>query len=66
MYYLNLACKVQLSAQATGARQAVPPPEICETAACQYDETLNGDGDLMLEWQAHLRMLDGIDPSYKT
>jgi ribulose-5-phosphate 4-epimerase/fuculose-1-phosphate aldolase len=65
MYYLNLACEVQLAAQAAGAPLVLPPADVCETAARQYDQMLTDDDDLTLEWQALLRLLDATDPSYK-
>ncbi len=66
MYYLNLACEVQLAAMATGAELLVPPPEVCEKVATQNDAMTFGDDDLALEWQAHLRLLDRLDPTYKS
>jgi ribulose-5-phosphate 4-epimerase/fuculose-1-phosphate aldolase len=66
MYYLNLACEVQLAAMATGAELVQPPPAICEKVAAQNDQMTFDDDDLTLEWQAHLRLLDRLDPSYKS
>ncbi|MBV9974923.1 MAG: class II aldolase/adducin family protein [Hyphomicrobiales bacterium] len=65
MYYLNLACEVQIAAQSTGAELALPSREVCEKVARQYDETNFDEGEIELEWAAHLRMLDAIDPSYR-
>lgn len=66
MYYLNAACEIQVAAQSTGARLVLPSPEICEKAARQCDRMFFDDDDLMLEWNAHLRLLDSIDPSYRS
>jgi ribulose-5-phosphate 4-epimerase/fuculose-1-phosphate aldolase len=66
MHYLNLACEVQLAAMATGAELVRPPPEVCEKVAAQADRMMVEDDDLALEWQAHLRLLDRLDPSYKS
>ena len=66
MYYLNLACEVQVAAQSMGAELVMPPPEVCERVGRQYDQMAFDDGDLQLEWASHLRMLDAIDPSYQT
>jgi ribulose-5-phosphate 4-epimerase/fuculose-1-phosphate aldolase len=66
MFYLNLACEVQLAAMATGAELIQPPPAICEKVAAQNDKMTFDDDDLTLEWQAHLRLLDRLDPSYKS
>ena len=49
-----------------GAELVMPPPEVCERVGRQYDQMAFDDGDLQLEWAAHLRMLDAIDPSYQT
>ena len=66
MYYLNLACEVQLAAMASGAELVVPPEPVCEKVAAQQERMNIDDDDLTLEWQAHLRLLDRLDPSYKS
>ncbi len=66
MYYINLACEVQISACSMGGRLAIPPPEVCEKVGRQYDQMTFEDGDLLLEWDAHLRLLDRLDPSFRT
>ncbi len=66
MYYLNLACEVQVAALSMGAELVTPPREVCERVGRQYDQMAFDDGDLQLEWAAHLRMLDALDPSYRT
>jgi ribulose-5-phosphate 4-epimerase/fuculose-1-phosphate aldolase len=66
MFYLNLACEVQVAAASMGGRLAQPPREVCEKVGRQYDQMAFDDGDLALEWAAHLRKLDALDPSYKT
>ncbi|SED23124.1 Ribulose-5-phosphate 4-epimerase/Fuculose-1-phosphate aldolase [Rhizobiales bacterium GAS188] len=65
MYYLNLACEVQIAAQSTGAALVLPPREVCEKVAAQYDQQNFQDGELDLEWAAHLRLLNRLDPSYR-
>ncbi len=66
MFYLNLACEVQVAILSMGAELVLPQAEVCERLGKQYDQMAFDDGDLQLEWAAHLRMLDGIDPSYRT
>jgi ribulose-5-phosphate 4-epimerase/fuculose-1-phosphate aldolase len=66
MYYLNLACEVQLAAMATGARLVVPRDAVAEKVAAQQDAMNIDDDDLALEWQAHLRLLDRLDPTYRS
>ncbi len=64
MYYLNEACEIQVAALATGRPLRSVPAEICARVAAQSDQMAHNDGDLRLEWEAHLRLLDTIDPTY--
>jgi hypothetical protein len=66
MFYLNLACEVQVATLSMGSELVIPPKEVCERVGKQYDQMAFDDGDLQLEWAAHLRMLDALDPSYRT
>ncbi|WP_425349555.1 class II aldolase/adducin family protein [Mongoliimonas terrestris] len=66
MFYVNMACEVQIAAQSTGAELDVPPLAVAERVGRQFDQMAYDDGDLMLEWAAHLRLLDTLDPGYKT
>jgi ribulose-5-phosphate 4-epimerase/fuculose-1-phosphate aldolase len=65
MYYLNLCCEVQIAAQSTGAELVMPSRQVCEKVAGQYEQQNHQDGEVDLEWAAHLRLLDKIDPSYR-
>ena len=69
MYYFEKAARVQLMAQAAtmgGARLVLPPREVTEGAARQFNEH---QGDILpagtREWPAFLRLLDRLDPSYR-
>ena len=66
MYYFEKAARVQLMAQAAGARLTLPPEEVTAAAARQFNEH---HGDILpagtREWPAFLRLLDRLDPSYK-
>lgn len=69
MYYFEKAARVQLLAQAamaSGARLAVPAPEVSTKTAAQFNDH---HGDIKAagarEWPAFLRLLDRIDPSYR-
>lgn len=66
MYYLNLACEVQVTAQSTGAALTMPSEEVALKVARQHDKMSFDDDDLTLEWKAHMRLLDTIDPSYNS
>jgi ribulose-5-phosphate 4-epimerase/fuculose-1-phosphate aldolase len=65
MYYLNLVCEVQIAAQSTGSELVIPSPAVCERTAAQSDGAQFDKDELSLEWAAHLRLLDKIDPSYR-
>ena len=66
MYYFEKAARVQLMAQAAGARLTLPPEEVTAAASRQFNEH---QGDILpagtREWPAFLRLLDRLDPSYK-
>lgn len=66
MFYLERACEVQVATLSMGREIVLPPREVCEKVGAQYDQMNFDDGDLQLEWDAHLRLLDDIDPSYRT
>ena len=66
MYYLNLACEVQVATLSMGAELVTPPPAVCAKVGRQYDQMAFDAGDLQLEWEAHLRTLDALDPSYRS
>ena len=62
MRRLHEACEIQVMAQAGGAALRVPSPETCEHAARQFDK-ISGLNETA--WAAELRMLDGIEPSFR-
>lgn len=61
MYYLEKACKVQLQVLATGRDYALPPREVCERAARQYEVFPYGK----YEWPALLRLADERSPGFR-
>lgn len=63
MDQLERACVAQLAAQRTGAELLYPSREVCEKVA----EQANSGDELTgrAEWDALLRMLDRVDPSYR-
>jgi ribulose-5-phosphate 4-epimerase/fuculose-1-phosphate aldolase len=64
MHRLELACRSQLAAMATGARlQPVPQPVLEETWNNYQPGTRRPYG--VMEWPALLRKLDRIDPGYR-
>lgn len=62
MFYLEQACRAQIDALSTGAKLHLPSEEVCRRAAGQYVKFPPGK----FEWPALLRLLDDVDPSYKT
>ncbi len=69
IYYLEIACRLQLDVMATGRPFAPPPPEVCEHTLKQWDEGAaaigTGKDEHTREWPALLRMLDRKDPSWR-
>ncbi len=63
MKYLIDSCEVQLAAQASGAPLRLPPPDICELAAKQWD--VHDTRGNVAEWAALMRMAEAFDPSFK-
>lgn len=64
MFNLNRACEVQIAAQSTGAPLVIPPPEICEKTARQFEQGGRPSGHRA--WPALLRLLDRECPEYKS
>ena len=64
MKHLLEAAEIQLAMQATGGELIEIPPEICAKTVAQYEAHDRGRGSA--DWPAYLRMLDRLDPSYRT
>ena len=62
MWYLNQACRIQLTAQSTGAALNVLPQPIVERTQAQYSTDANKG---WLPWQALKRKLDREQPDYR-
>jgi len=58
--YLERCCEAQVDAMAARTELVTPSPEVCERTARQFEKELVPERD----WKAHLRLLDGLDPSY--
>jgi ribulose-5-phosphate 4-epimerase/fuculose-1-phosphate aldolase len=63
MFYLERACEIQIAAQAGGSDVIRPSAEVCQRTCAQFA----GDDSFVQgrDWQALLRLLDRMDPSYK-
>ncbi len=64
MKYLMSAATIQLQMESTGREVIEIPPATCEKVAAQYQSHDAGRG--AADWPAYLRLLDSIDPSYRT
>lgn len=64
MYYLNKACEIQLAAAQLSTLNTVTPisSDVAEHVSHQFKKV---EHERHLVWQAWLRKLDRIDPSYK-
>ncbi|OZH52323.1 aldolase [Hydrocoleum sp. CS-953] len=65
MYYLNQACEIQVNVLGTGNKPIIPPPEICEHTAQQFEEAAFHNQEVARVWAANRRLLDRLDPSYR-
>ena len=64
MHRLELACRTQLAAMATGAKMVPVPPPVLEKTYLNYQpQTRRAYG--VMEWPALLRKLDRMDPSFR-
>ncbi|WP_447774221.1 class II aldolase/adducin family protein [Variovorax boronicumulans] len=64
LYWLEMACKAQVDAMASGAKLVTPSPEVVRKTSHLYKpQVRRPHGEL--EWPAMLRLLDRKDPSYK-
>jgi len=65
MHRLELACRTQLAAQATGRALVAVPPAVLEATWNNYQRGTRRPYGLM-EWPALLRKLDRLDPGYRS
>jgi len=65
MFYLNRACEIQESTLAMGLPLVTIDDAKARHVTRQYDQMAFDDGDLVLEWEAQMRLLDRLDPSFR-
>ena len=58
------AARIQLMIDSSGQPAREIPPDVREHVAAQYE--LHDRGRASAEWPAYLRLLDGIDPGFRT
>jgi ribulose-5-phosphate 4-epimerase/fuculose-1-phosphate aldolase len=64
LYWLEMACKAQVDAMASGAELDLPAPDVAEKTALLYSPGVRRTYGEM-EWEAMLRQLDREDPSFR-
>jgi ribulose-5-phosphate 4-epimerase/fuculose-1-phosphate aldolase len=64
MKHLLEAAEIQLAMEATGGELIEIPPETCKKTRLQYEKHDSGRG--AADWPAYLRLLDRLDPSYRS
>jgi ribulose-5-phosphate 4-epimerase/fuculose-1-phosphate aldolase len=64
MYHLEKSCQTQMMVLASSQKYSMPAPEFCEKAARQFYRggRLLGQKD----WPALIKLMDSVDPSYRT
>lgn len=65
MYLFEAACTIQVRAQSGGGELLHVPNKIIEGAKAQAAQVTRGAGGA-LAWPGLLRMLDRLDPSFRT
>jgi len=65
MFYLNRACEIQESTLAMGLTPLNVPDDLARHVTAQYDQMAVDDGDLVLEWDAQMRLADRLDPGFR-
>jgi hypothetical protein len=64
MHRMELSCKAQLAAQATGQKIVTVPQKVVDETWNNYQPNTRRPYGVM-EWPALLRKLDRIDPGYR-
>jgi ribulose-5-phosphate 4-epimerase/fuculose-1-phosphate aldolase len=62
IFYMEKCARSQLQAMASGAKLIIPPDEVCDYAAKQFDKNVNIS---VRDWPGHLRKLDVISPGFR-
>jgi ribulose-5-phosphate 4-epimerase/fuculose-1-phosphate aldolase len=65
IYYLERACQAQVAAMSGGAELVLPPKEVCEHTAAQFNSTCT-DEHLEMAWTAALSQIEGGKPDYRS
>lgn len=63
MYWLEMACRVQVNAMAASAELTMPSQRAVDDTRTVMDARIDTFG--RREWPALLRLLDRVDPSFR-
>ncbi|WP_158874340.1 class II aldolase/adducin family protein [Antarcticirhabdus aurantiaca] len=66
MFYLNQSCEIQVATLSMGRPVRLVPADIAAKVGRQFDQMAYDDGDLLLEWAAQMRLVESLDPSYRS
>ena len=64
-YFLETACKIQISALAGHTKLRLPTEAVCERTACQF-ESPGENAAMLLSWKALLRLIEKQSADYLT
>jgi ribulose-5-phosphate 4-epimerase/fuculose-1-phosphate aldolase len=67
-YFLERACRIQMTAMASGSPLREPPPEDCAQLRLGWVENRGGNENRLVgdqDFAAMVRVVDAIDPSYR-
>ncbi|WP_339114700.1 class II aldolase/adducin family protein [Thioclava sp. GXIMD2076] len=65
MFYLERACEIQIAATSSGRPLRLIDDAMADRVYQQTVQMLEEDGDLPLEWDAHLRSIEGRGTDYR-
>jgi ribulose-5-phosphate 4-epimerase/fuculose-1-phosphate aldolase len=65
IFYLERSCEIQVAATSSGQTLRFVDDEIASRVHQQYVQMNEEDGDLALEWAAHLRSIEGMGTDYR-
>jgi ribulose-5-phosphate 4-epimerase/fuculose-1-phosphate aldolase len=65
IYYLERACQAQVAALAGGAELVLPPEEVRQRTAAQFNRD-PGAAKYDFMWESSLRLIDGDRPDYRS
>ena len=65
MFYLNRACEIQESTLAMGRPLRQIDDAIIKRVSEQFSQMAYDDGDLVLEWDAQMRLAERLNPGFR-